>query len=171
MPLPFPSVSRLRSTPLILVIAVELDYEIYMTDVRRNFSTPMLDKEVFVKMHPGFERSDTDGVPLMIELKKHRYGFHQSSITWFGTTDQCSGAVEFRPLKSAPCVYISEDKVGFGSLTLYVDGLFLLKANKLLLNKPKKQLIDRFERTKMDDISIGLGMNVARERAKGMINI
>ena len=85
--------------------------------------------------------------------------------------DQCLGDIGFRPLKSDPCVYIYEDEVGFVFLTLYVDDLLLLGANKLQLNKLKKQLMGRFEMTDMGDVSRILGMNVARDRKKGTIII
>ena len=45
-------------------------------------------------------------------------------------------------------------------LTLYVDHVLLLGANKHLLNKLKKQLMDHFEMTDMGDVSRVLGMNV-----------
>lgn len=41
-----------------------------------------------------------------------------------------------------PCVYIYEDELGF---VILVDSLLLVAANKLLLNKRKKLVIDRFE--------------------------
>ena len=60
---------------------------------------------------------------------------------------QCLDGIGFCPLKSNPCVYTYEDEVGFVILTLYVDGLLLLGANKLMLNKLKNQLMNRFEMT------------------------
>ena len=68
-------------------------------------------------------------------------------------------------------MFIYEDGVGFVIVTLYVDDLLLLGANKLLFNTLKKQLMDRFERTGMEDVSRVLGMNVARDCKKGTIII
>ena len=50
-------------------------------------------------------------------------------------------------------MYICEIEVGFVILTLYVDDLLLLGANKLLLDKLKKQVMDRFEMTDKGDVS------------------
>ena len=63
--------------------------------------------------------------------------------------DHCLGDTGLRPLKSDPCVYIHEDEAGFVVMTLYVDIPLLLSPNKLLLNKRKNQLINRFEMTDM----------------------
>ena len=56
--------------------------------------------------------------------------------------DQCLGDIGFLPLKSDPCVYIYEDEGNFVILKLYLDELLLRGADKLLLNKLKKQLMD-----------------------------
>ena len=47
----------------------------------------------------------------------------------------------------------------------------MLSANKLLLNNLKKKVMDRFDMTDMGDVSRVLGMNVARNREKGMTTI
>ena len=67
----------------------------------------------------------------------------------YGTMDQCLGDTVFCLLKSDPCVYIYEDEAGFVIMMLYVDSPFMLSPNKLLLNKLKKQPINRFDMTDM----------------------
>ena len=57
------------------------------------------------------------------------------------------------------------------TLTLYVNDFLLLGANKLLLNKLKNQLMDRFEMTDMGDVLRVLSMNVARDTEKETITI
>ena len=85
--------------------------------------------------------------------------------------DECLGDIGFYLLKTDPYVYIYEDEVGLVILMLYVDDLLLLGANKVLLNKFKKQRMDLFEMTNIGDASRILGMNFARDREKGTINI
>ena len=48
--------------------------------------------------------------------------------------------IGFLPLKSDPCIYVSKDGTGSVILTLHVDGILLLGANKQLLNKLKNNL-------------------------------
>ena len=67
--------------------------------------------------------------------------------------DQCLGNIKFRLVKPDLCAYMNENEVGLVMMTLYIDNLLLIGTNKLLLNKLKKQLIDRFEVTDMGDVS------------------
>ena len=169
---PFSPVCRLQSICMMLVNAAELVYGIYMMDFQTAFLNVDVQEERFVKMPPGYERSDKAGVPLIImKLKESIYGLRQSPKNWFGTMDEGLGDIGFHPLKSDPCVYIYEDVVGFLVLLLYADDLLLLGANKLLLNTLKKQLMDRFEMTDMGDVSRGLGVKVVRNRKNGTITI
>ena len=79
--------------------------------------------------------------------------------------------IGFRSLKSVPCVYVYEDENGSAILTLYMDDIILLGANKQMLYKLKKQLIDRFEMTDMGDVSRVLGMKITRGREERTITI
>ena len=152
-------------------IAAELDYEVYMLDVQTSFLNADVEEEVFVKMAPGYEHSNESGVPLVKKLKKSLYGLRQSLNDWFNTIDHHLGEIGFRSLKLDPCVYDYGDENGSAILTLYVDDVVLLGANKHLLDKLKKQLMDRFEMTDMGDVSRILGVNVKRDREEGIITI
>ena len=83
--------------------------------------------------------------------------------------DRHLGKIGFRSLKLDPCVYVYEDQNGSAILTLYEDDVLLLGSNKRLLDKHKKQLMDRFEMTNMVDVSRVLSINVTRDRKEGTI--
>ena len=85
--------------------------------------------------------------------------------------DHCLGDIRFTRSKSDPCVYIYKDDAGFMTLTLYVNDFLLLGANKLLLNKLKKQLMDGFEMTDMGDVLRVFSMNVTRDTENETIAI
>ena len=156
---------------MVLAITAELDYEVYMLDVQTSCLNADVEEEVFVKMVLGYERSNQSGVPLVVKLKKSLYGLRQSSKNWFSTMDHYLGKIGFRSLKTDPCVYVYEDENGSAILTLYVDDVLLLDANKQLLDKLKKQLMDRFEMMDTSDVSKVLGINVTRDREDGGITI
>ena len=67
---------------MMLAIAIELDYEVYMLDVQTAFLNA-----VFVKMVPGYETNDKAGVPFVAKLRKSLYGLRQNPNKWFGTMD------------------------------------------------------------------------------------
>ena len=148
---------------MVLAIAAELDYVVYMLDVQTSFLNANVEEEDFVKMAPGCERSNESGVPLGMKLKKSLYSLRQSPKHWFSTMDHHLGKLEFRSLKSDLCIYVCEDKNGLAILTLYVDDVLLLGANKQLVDKLKNKLVHLFEMTDMSDVSRVLGMNVQPE--------
>ena len=133
-----------------------------MLDVQTAFLNADVEGEFVVKMAPGYERSNESVVPFVINLKKSLYGLQQSPNNLFSTMDHNLGKIGFCSLKSDPCVYVYEDENGAAMLTLYVDDVLLLGANNQLLDKLKKQLMNRFEMTDMGNVSRVLGMNVTR---------
>ena len=101
-----------------------------MLDVQTAFLNTDVEEKVFVKMAPGYERSNESGVPLVMKLKKSIYDFRQNPKIWFSTMYRHLGKIGFRSLKSDACVYVYEDENDSAILTLYVDDVLLLGANK-----------------------------------------
>ena len=79
-----------------------------------------------MKMAPSYETYDKSGVPFVMKLKKGLYGLRQGPKNWFGTMNDHLSNIDFRSLKSDPCVNVFEDKTGTAILTLYGDGMLLL---------------------------------------------
>ena len=50
----FSPVCKLQSIRMVLAIAAELDYEVYMLNVQTAFLNADVKEEVFVKMAPGY---------------------------------------------------------------------------------------------------------------------
>ena len=111
---------------MILAIAAELDYEVYILDVQIAFLNANKEEKNFVKMAPGYGRSNEFGVTLVMKLKKRLYGLRQSPTNWFSTMYHDLGKIEFHFLKSNPCVYVYENENGSAILTFYVDDVLLL---------------------------------------------
>lgn len=59
---------------MMLAIAAELVYEVFMLDVQTAFLNAKMEEEVFDKMPPGYEITNKFGVPLVMKLKKSLYG-------------------------------------------------------------------------------------------------
>ena len=162
----FTSVCRLQTICMMRVIAGELDYEVHILDVQTAFLNADVEGNVFVKMAPRYETNDKAEVSLIMTLKKSLYCLRQSPKNWFGTMDVELTVIGFRPLKSGPCVYIYGHESSFVILTLYVDDIMFLSARTTLLDKLKKQLMDRLEMSDTGDVSRTLDMNVTRDREK-----
>ena len=74
-------VCRLQSVRMVLAIAAEMDWEVVQLDVKSAFLYAEIE-EVFVEAAPGFERTDEDGVQLLMKLGKSLYGLAQSPGSW-----------------------------------------------------------------------------------------
>ena len=66
---------------MVLAIAAEMDWEVVQLDVKSAFLYAEIE-EVFVEAAPGFERTDEDGVQLLMKLGKSLYGLAQSPGSW-----------------------------------------------------------------------------------------
>ena len=170
---------------MVLVTAVEFDRDILQLDVQTAFLNANVEEEVHVKTAPGYENQDKKtGVPLVMRLRKSMYGLRQSPKNWHSTIDTYVMKIDFKPLKSDPCVcvyYTDDDSINNstantsrkpdGIITLYVDDLVLAGGDKAVLKMLKEKLMSRFAITDMGDISLILGMQVTRNRENGMLTI
>ena len=89
-----------------------------------------IEEEVFVDAAPGFERTDKDGVQLLMKLGKSLYGLDKSLGNWWRTIDLYLITLELVPLKSDTRIYIYKENGIVIILTLYLDALLLVGADK-----------------------------------------
>ena len=126
-----------------------------------------MEEDVFVKMAPGYEIAKS-GVPLVMKLKDKgvRSPAEPEELVRHDGPSPCQNRVP--PSQIGSGYFEFEDDTGFVILALYVDDVLLMGGNEQLLKRIKKQLMDRFEMTGMDDVSRVLGMNVTHDSDKGM---
>ena len=130
-----------------------------------------MEEEVYVKMAPGYEEFDGNGVPMVMRLLKSLYGLRQSPSNWWRTLDGHLVDISFNSLKSDPCVYIYSEGSEIVILTLYVNDVLLVGKDVQVLERIKEKLMSRFSMTDMGDVSLVLGMRVTRDHTKGTVTI
>ena len=116
---------RLESVRMVLAITAERDWEVVQLDVKTAFLFADIEKKVILQAAPGFERTDKDGVQLLMKLEKSLYGLAQRPENWWKTIDPLLVTLEFVPLKSDTCIYIYKKNGIVIILTLYVDNLLV----------------------------------------------
>ena len=102
----FAPVCRLQGIRIVLAIAAEFDFECWQLDYNTAFLNAKIEEEVYVKMTPGYEEFNNDGVPMVVRLLKNIYGLRQIPRCWYGTVDKHVVEIDFKSLKSDPCVYV-----------------------------------------------------------------
>ena len=136
---------RLQNLRVMLVITTELYYDIYMVNVQSAFLNADVEEEGFIEIPLGNERSTKTGDPLVKKHKRNLDGHRQSLKTWFcrWTSPQVTSCFGRSSLTRA-CTFAS-----MRSADALGRQFFLLRPNKLLLNKVEKQLMYRFKMTGM----------------------
>ena len=156
---------------MVLAIAAEFDFECWQLHYNTAFLNAKVEKEVYVKMAPGYEEFSNDGVSMVMRLLKSLYGLRQSPRCWYGTVDEHVVEIDFKSLKSDPCVYIYSEGGAIYVLTLYVDDFLLLGKDRKVLERIKRKLMGHFSMTDMRHMSLVFGMEVTRDRTKGTVTI
>ena len=156
---------------MVLGIAAELNLEVRQLDVKTAFLYADIEEEVYVKTAPGFETTNKDGVQLVVKLENSLYGLAQNPQNWWKTIDPKLIEIGFVPLKSDSCVYIYNHNNTVVIITLYVDDLLVIGSNIRVIETIKKKLKYNFQMSDLGDVSLVLGMQVTRDRKKGMPTI
>ena len=157
---------------MVLAIAAEYNLEFWKLDYNNTaFLNADVTEEVCVKLAPGHEQLDENGVPLVMRPLKILYGLRQSPANWWNMINKHLVEIDFKRLKSGPCVYTYSECGAIYILTLYVDDVLLLEKYILVLTRIKQKLVSRFSMTDMGDVSLVLGMDVTRDREKGTVTI
>ena len=89
---------------MVLATAAGYNLECWQLDYNTAFLNAAVTEEVYVKMAPGYERFDENGVPLVMRLLKILHGLRQSPTNWWNTIDKHLVEIGFKSLKSDPCV-------------------------------------------------------------------
>lgn len=110
---------------MVLAITTEYNLKYWQLDDITAFLNAKVDEEVCVKMAPGYEEFDENGVSMAMRLLKSLCGLRQSPSKWW-VIDEHLMEIGFKSLKSDPCVYIYSKGGNFVILTLYVAIVLLL---------------------------------------------
>ena len=140
-----------------------------MLDVQAVFHNTDVEEEVFVKMPPRLQAQQRVRSSTRHGAQEKPLRSPEEPEELVSTMDHHLGKIGSSFLKSDPCVYVCEDENGSAILTLNVDDVLLLGANKQLLDKLNIKLMDHSEMTDMGDVSRVFGMNINRDRKEGTI--
>ena len=154
-----------------LAIASEYNLECWQLEYNTAFLNADVTEEAYVRVAPGYEEFDENGVPMVMRLLEPLYGVRHNPANWWNTIDEHLVENGFKSPKSDPCVYTYTEGSDIIILTLYVDDVLMLEKDHTLLRQIKQKLMSRFSMTEMGDVSLVLGTDVTRVREKGTVTI
>ena len=166
----FAPVVKHVSIRLMLSLVVSEDLELEQLDVKTAFLNGTLDEEIYMEQPEGFVvRGKEDWV---CRLKKSLHGLKQSPRQWNKRFDEFMKDQKFKQSSYDPCVYIkgteSSERI---YLLIYVDDMLVVSKDSKKIQRLKESLNREFEMKDFGRASRILGMDILRDREKGILKL
>jgi hypothetical protein len=156
----FAPVARYTSIRNIIAIAAEMGWRIHQMDVKTAFLNGFIEEEVHIEQPQGFEVYKRKSRVCL--LRKALYGLKQAPKAWYSRIDSYLLQMGFEKSDVDPNLYYiirSEDTL---ILILYVDDLFITRAEHLIA-ECKRGLASKFEMSDIGLMHYFLSMEVWQE--------
>jgi Reverse transcriptase (RNA-dependent DNA polymerase)/GAG-pre-integrase domain len=151
-----------RSFRTFMAIAARFDLELKQYDAVNAFVHAPLDSTVYMRMPPGYgERGK------IYRLNKAVYGLRKAPLLWQRMFTSTLLEIGFTPIPHEPCCFACDGVLIF----FYVDDIVVAyrKSNESLARDLMSQLKRRYNLSGGEDLQWFLGIEVHRDRAKGLI--
>lgn len=164
----FAPVVKHVSIRILMFVVVNLDLELEQMDVKTAFLHGDLEEELYMEQPEGYETPENKGKVCL--LKKSLYGLKQAPRQWNKRFDRFMSEEKFVRSAHDQCVYIkviSEKEHVY--LLLYVDDMLIAAKDMSEVNKLKQRLSEEFEMKDLGAASKILGIEITRDRSKGVL--
>ena len=104
-------------------------------------------------------------------MKKSIYVFKRTSRQWYNKFRQIIISYGFEVHKVDDCVYYKFSGSKYVFLVLYVDDVLLVSSDIGLLHETKRFLTKNFEMKDLGDASFVLGIQIHRDRSRGILGL
>lgn len=162
----FSPVVRHSTMRILFSLANELDLNIDHIDVTTAFLNGDLTETIYMEQPPGFDNGDKNKVCLLL---KGIYGLKQASRIWNLRVHTLLSSHGYKQSKCEPCVYVKKQNEQITIIALYVDDFYIFYSSKE--NELLPILEDNFDVRNLGALKSCLGINVTRDRAKGILKL
>jgi hypothetical protein len=138
----FVPVARYTSIRTIIALATKMKWKLHQMNIKTAFLNGVIKEEVYIEQPQGFEVED--GKSHVCKLKKALYGLKQAPRAWYGRIDSFMMSLGFTKSKADSNLYFKVMNDEPVILLLYLDDLFLIGEEKLII-ECKKRLASEFE--------------------------
>ncbi|KAL6331379.1 hypothetical protein AAG906_011316 [Vitis piasezkii] len=165
----FSPVSSKDSFRIIMALVAHYDLELHQMDVKTAFLNGNIDETIYMMQPENFE--STDSKQLVCRLKRSIYGLKQASRQWYRKFDQVITSFGFKENTVDQCIYLKFSGSKFIILVLYVDDILLASSDVGLLHETKRFLSSKFDMKDLGDASFVLGIQIYRDRPRGILGL
>lgn len=166
----FSPVSSKNAFRIIMALVAHFDLELHQMDVKTAFLNGDIEETIYMKK-PEMVTDSNQTSQLVCKLKKSIYGLKQASRQWYLKFNQVILSFGFEINLGEDCVYHKFSGSRFIFLVLYVDDILLASNDKDLLKDTKKFLSNKFEMKDLGEASFVLGIQIHRDRSRGMLGL
>ena len=165
----FSPVVKFTSIRTLFAFANDNNYEIHHMDVKTAYLNGELDHEIYMEQPEGFV--DPLNPSFVCKLKKSIYGLKQSARCWNSAIDNFLRKNGYTSFDADECIFLKEVDGKFVIHVIYVDDLIPISNDKPMLEAEKDKLMRQFDMVDKGEISFILGMQVKRDRERGLLSI
>ncbi|WKA11474.1 hypothetical protein VitviT2T_028969 [Vitis vinifera] len=158
----FSPVAKMTTVRAFLAIAASKNWELHQMDVHNAFLHGDLEEEVYMKLPPGFERSDPN---LVCRLRKSLYRLKQAPRCWFAKLVMAIKGYGFLQSYSDYSLFTYTKGNVQINVLVYVDDLIISGNDSAALKTFKAYLSDCFKMKDLGVLKYFLGIEVARSSA------
>ncbi|KAK4404157.1 Retrovirus-related Pol polyprotein from transposon TNT 1-94 [Sesamum angolense] len=165
----FSPVSSKDSLRIIMALVAHFDLELHQMDLETTFLNGDIDEMIIMMQPENFVSGDPKN--MVCRLKKSIYGLKQASRQWYFKFHQVIISFGFEMNVVDDCVYhkFCGSKQIF--LVLYVDDILLASNDIGLLHETKRFLAKNFEMKDLGEASYVLGIEIHRNRSRGILRL
>jgi len=158
----FAPVARYTSIKIIIVIASVMGWKLHQMDVKIAFLNGVVEEELYIEQPQGFIVHESGSHVCKLKkarLKKALYGLKQAPRAWYARIDSFLKSLGFTKSTADPNLYFKSEDGYPIILILYVDDMFLIGNEKLIVGC-KKELTTEFEMKDLGLMHYFLGLEV-----------
>ncbi|RVW22351.1 Retrovirus-related Pol polyprotein from transposon TNT 1-94 [Vitis vinifera] len=165
----FSPVSTKDSFRIIMALVAHYDLELHQMDVKTAFLNGDIDETIYMVQPENFVPEDSKN--MVCKLTKSIYGLKQASRQWYFKFHQIIVSYGFEANLMDECVYHKFSGSKYIFLVLYVDDILLATNDISILHDTKRFLSKHFEMKDLGDASFVLGIQIHRDRSRGILGL
>ncbi|KAI5317552.1 hypothetical protein L3X38_037259 [Prunus dulcis] len=136
----FAPVARLDTIRTLIALAAQKGWKLFQLDVKSAFLNGVLDEEVYVEQHEGFELKNASHK--VYKLRKALYGLKQAPRAWYSEIDAYLSMCKFKRSISEATLYTrSDNEGGLIIVSIYVDDIVYTGNCERMLTEFKREMM------------------------------
>jgi hypothetical protein len=164
----FSLVTRYTSIITIIALSSKMKWKLHRMDVKNTLLNGVIEEEVYIEQTKGFEVEYRN--TYVCRLKRAMYRSNQAPRAWYVRIDSFLTSLGFTKSKvDSNVLYFKDMNDETIIFLLYVDGLFLIGEENLIIDC-KKKITAKFEMKYLDLMHYFLGLEVWQSRKKIFFN-